>query len=73
MAVARGNEKGRVERAVRYVRDGFFAAASLPMSTISMLRPTPGAAGAAADRRLSRISRRCSVRAGLRRGDTPPV
>jgi transposase len=24
--VARGNEKGRVERAVRYVRDGFFAA-----------------------------------------------
>src|SRR5450631_2694127 len=25
VAVARGNEKGRVERAVRYVRDGFFA------------------------------------------------
>jgi hypothetical protein len=24
--VARGNEKGRVERAIRYVRDGFFAA-----------------------------------------------
>ena len=26
VAVARGNEKGRVERAIRYVRDGFFAA-----------------------------------------------
>ena len=26
MAVARGNEKGRVERAIRYVRDNFFAA-----------------------------------------------
>lgn len=28
VAVARGNEKGRVERAVRYVRDNFFAARS---------------------------------------------
>ena len=26
VAVARGNEKGRVERAIRYVRDSFFAA-----------------------------------------------
>jgi len=26
VAMARGNEKGRVERAIRYVRDGFFAA-----------------------------------------------
>lgn len=26
VAVARGNEKGRVERAIRYVRNGFFAA-----------------------------------------------
>jgi len=26
VAVARGNEKGRVERAIRYIRDGFFAA-----------------------------------------------
>ncbi|MCP4289695.1 MAG: transposase [Gammaproteobacteria bacterium] len=25
MAVARGNEKGRVERAIRYIRDNFFA------------------------------------------------
>ena len=28
VAVARGNEKGRVERAIRYVRDSFFAAAA---------------------------------------------
>ncbi len=26
VAVARGNEKGRVERAIRFVREGFFAA-----------------------------------------------
>jgi hypothetical protein len=26
VAIARGNEKGRVERAIRYVRDAFFAA-----------------------------------------------
>ena len=26
MAVARGNEKGRVQRAIRYVRDSFFPA-----------------------------------------------
>ena len=26
MAPARGNEKGRVERAIRYIRDNFFAA-----------------------------------------------
>ena len=28
VAVARGNEKGRVERAIRYIRDAFFAARS---------------------------------------------
>jgi len=28
VAIARGNEKGRVERAIRYVRDSFFAARS---------------------------------------------
>lgn len=28
VAVARGNEKGRVERAIRYIRDNFFAARS---------------------------------------------
>jgi len=29
VAVARGNEKGRVERAIRYVRDNFFAARAI--------------------------------------------
>ena len=29
VAVARGNEKGRVERAIRYVRDNFFAARTM--------------------------------------------
>ena len=28
VAVARGNEKGRVERSIRYIRDNFFAARS---------------------------------------------
>ena len=32
VAVARGNEKGRVERAIRYVRDAFFAARTLHRS-----------------------------------------
>ena len=44
VAVARGNEKGRVERAIRYVRDSFFAARTSPISTISTPRPRPGAA-----------------------------
>jgi hypothetical protein len=36
VAPARGNEKGRVERAIRYVRDSFCAArtfADMPIST----------------------------------------
>ena len=51
VAVARGNEKGRVERAIRYIRDAFFAARSYSdvadlnrqahewMTTISADRP----------------------------------
>src|SRR6202171_3966136 len=55
VAVARGNEKGRVERAIRYVRDNFFAARSSPISMTSMSRPRLGAAawrriGAAPDK-----------------------
>jgi hypothetical protein len=30
VAIARGNEKGRVEQAIRYVRDAFFAARNFP-------------------------------------------
>jgi len=53
VAVARGNEKGRVERAIRYIRDNFFAArqwsdlddlnvqAKLWCETIASNRPCP--------------------------------
>ena len=52
MAVARGNEKGRVERAIRYVRDALLRGAHLCATwTTSMPRPTPGAPGPAAERR----------------------
>ena len=50
VAVARGNEKGRVERAIRYVRDNFFAARS--WKTIDELneQATEWSDGLAADR-----------------------
>src|SRR6516164_2040448 len=44
VAIARGNEKGRVERAIRYVRDNFFAARQfVDVWTTSTPRPRPGA------------------------------
>jgi transposase len=51
VAPARGNEKGRVERAIRYVRDSFFAART--WSTIDDLNAQADAwcIGLAADRR----------------------
>jgi transposase len=51
VAVARGNEKGRVERAIRYIRDSFFAARSF--SDLDGLNAQADAwcAGMAADRR----------------------
>lgn len=51
VAVARGNEKGRVERAIRYVRDAFFSAR--PFRDLDDLNAQADAwcAGAAADRR----------------------
>ena len=51
VAVARGNEKGRVERAIRYVRDNFFAAR--PYTDIDDLNAQAEAwcNGPAADRR----------------------
>ena len=38
VAVARGNEKGRVERAIRYVRENFFARRRTATSTTSISR-----------------------------------
>jgi transposase len=51
VAIARGNEKGRVERAIRYVRDAFFAARSF--SDLDDLNDQAEAwcIGVAADRR----------------------
>lgn len=50
VAVARGNEKGRVERAIRYIRDSFFAAR--PFADLDDLnaQATAWCAGIAAER-----------------------
>jgi transposase len=50
VAVARGNEKGRVERAVRYVRDSFFAARQFVDVDDLNAQAAAWCAGMAADR-----------------------
>jgi transposase len=50
VAVARGNEKGRVERAIRYVRDSFFAARSFTDLDHLNAQAAAWCFGAAADR-----------------------
>jgi transposase len=42
VAIARGNEKGRVERAIRYAREAFFAGRTFRIWRTSMRRPRPG-------------------------------
>jgi len=51
VAVARGNEKGRVERAIRYVRDAFFAARSFTDLDDLNAQAETWCIGPAADRR----------------------
>src|SRR5450755_4299871 len=51
VAVARGNEKGRVERAIRYVRDAFFAARSFTDLDDLNAQAETWRLGPAADRR----------------------
>jgi hypothetical protein len=51
VAVARGNEKGRVERAIRYVRDAFFAACTFTDLDDLNAQATAWCTGLAADRR----------------------
>jgi transposase len=51
VAVARGNEKGRVERAIRYVRDSFFAARTWVSVDDLNYQAEEWATGLAADRR----------------------
>jgi len=50
VAVARGNEKGRVERAIRYVRDNFFAARTFADLDDLNAQAMAWCNGAAADR-----------------------
>lgn len=50
VAVARGNEKGRVERAIRYVRDSFFAARTFADLDDLNTRAEAWCGGIAADR-----------------------
>lgn len=51
VAVARGNEKGRVERAIRYVRDNFFAARDIADVETLNRQADLWCRGPAADRR----------------------
>jgi len=50
VAVGRGNEKGRVERAIRYIRDSYFAACSFRDLADLNAQATAWCAGTAADR-----------------------
>lgn len=50
VAVGRGNEKGRVERAIRYIRDSYFAARSFRDLADLNAQATAWCAGTAADR-----------------------
>lgn len=50
VAVARGNEKGRVERAIRYIRDAFFAGRSFTGLDDANRQATAWCEGTAADR-----------------------
>jgi transposase len=51
VAVARGNEKGRVERAIRYIREGFFAGRSFVDLDDLNAQAEAWCRGVAADRR----------------------
>ena len=64
VAVARGNEKGRVERAIRFARDAFFAARSFRDVDDLNAQATAWCEGAAADR-LCPPERSRSVRAAF--------
>lgn len=51
VAIARGNEKGRVERAIRYIRDAFFAARGFESLSDLNRQALEWCEGASADRR----------------------
>jgi transposase len=62
VAVARGNEKGRVERAIRYIRDAFFAARSFKDIDDLNEQAAAWCDGAAADRQCPDDPQRRTVR-----------
>ena len=57
VAVARGNQKGRVERAIRFIRDSFFAARTFTDLADLNAQARAWANGTAADRRWPEDSR----------------
>ena len=59
VAPARGNEKGRVERAIRYIRDNFFAARSFANLDDLNAQAERWTAGHAAERRCPEDTTRC--------------
>ena len=59
VAIARGNEKGRVERAIRYVRDAFFAARRFADLDDLNAQAEAWCFGEAADRRCPGQDHRC--------------
>src|SRR6202522_1526207 len=71
VAVARGNEKGRVERAIRYVRDAFFAARTFTDLDDLNAQAEAWCKGLAADRRCPEDLKR-SVREVFAE-ETPPL
>ena len=72
VAVARGNEKGRVERAIRYVRDAFFAARTFTHLDDLNAQAEAWCNGLAADRRCPEDLKR-SVRAVFAEGSAAPA
>ncbi len=62
VAVARGNEKGRVERAIRYIRDAFFAARVYKDLDDLNAQADAWCSGAAADRQCPDDPQRRTVR-----------
>jgi transposase len=72
VAVARGNEKGRVEKAIRYVRDSFFAARSFGDLADLNEKAAAWCRGIAADRRCPENKNK-SVREAFAGGAAPPV
>ena len=59
VAVARGNEKGRVERAIRYIRDSFFAARQFAGLDDLNAQAQSWCQGQAADRRWPQDTQLC--------------